>query len=1366
MKRSRRDRLVLSRSSRAPWLEPLEARVALTGTIEGVLWNDWDRNGERAANPQVEYRIADVTVHLLDRYQQIVASTTTRPDGKYEFAAVTPNDYLLEFVIPDDTEFTEPDQGGENKDSDVDPATGHTDQIRVGPESRVEDIDVGIFTSAGTPSIRGRVWNDRNANGVQDPDEPGIFGAEVQLENRYGGKLLEVNTDSQGEYEIPGWSLIPGDYVVDFKSPSPVEGKPDWRLSPRITREDLDPRLDSDANSENGKTDVFSIAAIEPGATPNDIDLDGGFFIAAQILGGVWHDLDRNGIRHKDEYGVLGVPVDLLDSATAVVRTAVTDGNGLFSFDIAPGSYAVSVRLPDGVRFTASNRGQANNDSDVDSATGKTPVFRIDKLDQVQYIAAGVYSDRGTPSITGRIWHDLDVDGIQDPDEPGIDGAELEVENGLFEELFEFDADRLGNYSLDGTKLLPGTYYLDFNRPGGNDQRSDWQISPRNVGGHAELTSDSDAQPNNGKTPRLILDLVPEGRPRPVLDRDAGFFRFGHVTGLVWNDVNGDGRHDPAEPGVSGVQVDLLNAAHEVVNSVNTDSGGTFAFDSVLPGRNYSVQVDRADGATFAPRVAGANSSSSVDPSSGRTAAFDIFSGQLIERWAGLRGNSPRTGFRGNVWRDTDGDGIRGVGERGLNGVKVLAYDSSNNMLSAVTKGDGVFELSNIAPGTYTLEFELPAGGTFSPLDRGPDDRVDSDVNRWTRRTKPYSIVSGQLDSSVAAGVYSGGLSSKVKDSVRVTEVAFIGHGQTEFVELKNIGQEPVDMAGVRFVDGVQFNFSDSAASSLFPGEHAILVGKNHNLAQRPDLHKINIAGIYQDDLNREERITVVDRNGAVVSDFKYNDDWYVLMDNEYLPWTLTVVDELADPAEWNSKANWRPSSFQGGSPGSDDPRVTRDPGAVIINEVLTHTSDGFNDLIELHNTTDTDIDVGYWYLGDRSNRQDPELYLTRYRIAPRTIIPAHGYVVFSRQKNFANPLDPGLNSDFGLSSFGESVHLVAADSFGNMLGYADSVSFPGADTDVSFGRVTLSDGSSTLAVMERPTFGGPNSDPKVGPLVIDQVMYKTAIADEYIRLVNTSTEDILLNGKDGSWRLDGAVEYRFDESGSEARVPAGSRAFVVPILPEDFRQKYSIPNEIVIFGPFRGALDNGGEELILFRPGSNGRSVLVDRLKYDNVAPWPWDAAQGNVSLVRTSPDWLGDDPGNWFHSRVEPHTHLGRGWFVSRMFDSGADMFYGHDPLGLVTTKALAGDANGDGQFNSRDLVQIFQAGKYRGLTGADWTEGDWNADGYFDEQDLIVAFQQNGYELASSAVADPAKVEHAVDAVDHFFAEWPQKRRVTNR
>ncbi|MCA9217037.1 MAG: hypothetical protein KDB27_28405, partial [Planctomycetales bacterium] len=59
--------------------------------------------------------------------------------------------------------------------------------------------------------------------------------------------------------------------------------------------------------------------------------------------------------------------------------------------------------------------------------------------------------------------------------------------------------------------------------------------------------------------------------------------------------------------------------------------------------------------------------------------------------------------------------------------------------------------------------------------------------------------------------------------------------------------------------------------------------------------------------------------------------------------------------------------------------------------------------------------------------------------------------------------------------------------------------------------------------------------------------------------------------------------------------------------------------------------------------------------------------------------------------------------------------------------------GDANLDGEFNSADMVAVFQAAEYEdGIEGnSTWSEGDWDGDGDFGTRDLVFAFQFGRFE-----------------------------------
>ena len=73
-------------------------------------------------------------------------------------------------------------------------------------------------------------------------------------------------------------------------------------------------------------------------------------------------------------------------------------------------------------------------------------------------------------------------------------------------------------------------------------------------------------------------------------------------------------------------------------------------------------------------------------------------------------------------------------------------------------------------------------------------------------------------------------------------------------------------------------------------------------------------------------------------------------------------------------------------------------------------------------------------------------------------------------------------------------------------------------------------------------------------------------------------------------------------------------------------------------------------------------------------------------------------------------------------------------------VSGRTYFGDANLDGQFDSGDLIAVFQAGQYEDplLGNSSWATGDWNGDADFGTGDLIMAFQSGGYGRGPARVA----------------------------
>ena len=64
------------------------------------------------------------------------------------------------------------------------------------------------------------------------------------------------------------------------------------------------------------------------------------------------------------------------------------------------------------------------------------------------------------------------------------------------------------------------------------------------------------------------------------------------------------------------------------------------------------------------------------------------------------------------------------------------------------------------------------------------------------------------------------------------------------------------------------------------------------------------------------------------------------------------------------------------------------------------------------------------------------------------------------------------------------------------------------------------------------------------------------------------------------------------------------------------------------------------------------------------------------------------------------------------------------------------IPGDANGDGRFDSKDLIEAFAQGKYQddAEDNATFGEGDWDGDGDFTADDMVYAFQAGHYVAAT--------------------------------
>jgi uncharacterized repeat protein (TIGR01451 family) len=116
----------------------------------------------------------------------------------------------------------------------------------------------------------------------------------------------------------------------------------------------------------------------------------------------------------------------------------------------------------------------------------------------------------------------------------------------------------------------------------------------------------------------------------------------------------------------------------------------------------------------------------------------------------------PELASLGNrVWNDVNNNGIQDDGESGVAGVTVNLLDSGNNVLATTTTdASGLYTFTNLAPGSYVVEFVKPAGTLFSPQFQGGDPAKDSNANPTTGKSDLVTLVAGQFDETIDAGLF------------------------------------------------------------------------------------------------------------------------------------------------------------------------------------------------------------------------------------------------------------------------------------------------------------------------------------------------------------------------------------------------------------------------------------------------------------------------------------------------------------------------------------------------------------------------------------------------------------------------------------
>ena len=384
---------------------------------------------------------------------------------------------------PTSVSFTQPTAG---KDTTLDsnvvpPTTGKsclgTAAVKApsNPGEVDHTIDAGIAPAPKTYTPVGWLFHDKvpPANATITPGEPGIPGIVVQLLHCDGTPVVSggspvttttqpttpagftppAGSDGSGFYDFP--DVAAGCYMVAIDVPPglpPAES--DYRFNP--------PPPGSTPGTP-GVSNFVPPTPSSPPATPSTTwttppftvgpknpqpENDGALEQRNQLGDFVWVDTNHDGIQHADEPGVNGVQIDLLNcDGTPVMgpdgkpMTTVTgpapkgltpdndtNGDGFYRFTgLVDGCYQTKFEmseLPAGYSsysLTTPGKGTPGNNSTPDSTTWTSPQVTLGPTNRIDLtLDAGIIQHN---ELGDFVWRDKHHDGVQHPDDPGVNGV-------------------------------------------------------------------------------------------------------------------------------------------------------------------------------------------------------------------------------------------------------------------------------------------------------------------------------------------------------------------------------------------------------------------------------------------------------------------------------------------------------------------------------------------------------------------------------------------------------------------------------------------------------------------------------------------------------------------------------------------------------------------------------------------------------------------------------------------------------------------------------------------------------------------------------------------------------------------------------
>ena len=654
----------------------LSAQAAKPATVSVRAFLDENNNGSRGAG---ESSVKNVEVSLVDKNGTVVDTGVTAKDG-YVTLSAAEGEYALKVTVPEDYGFAKQGNGTRDyaqnlmEESAERTQVSRTFTLNTGDKS---EIGIGLMPMA---VVTGTVWNDVNADGIWQKDEPGIPGVRLTLTGGKDKTTMEVYTDENGFYDFH--QIKKGTYKVICHVPDEyvftVKAKGDLEVISRMTTE----------KDRNGEDQL----SLERGEVYENHNI--GLMEGAVIEGVCFLDANSNGVYDEGEPPLAGVEMRLArQSNNVLLQTVKSAADGSYRFVGQRGStFTIRATLPKGYVFTQVGTGENANlfEPNGDKAERRLTDVTLENAEHRMIMLGAV----AYGSISGRVYYDDNFSSQWEM------GERLGVE--MYVTLYHVNGERAGRVRTDRNglftfnDLMPGDYYMT--------------MTPAKGYGFTALGEANVMQTMPDGTGQSRVITV--GLGEDVKDAGAGMIVPAVVSGVFYADENDNGLREKGENGLIGAVVRLMNEAGEVA-SATIDQSGSFRF-TTIPG-TYYLQYELPGKGIFPYVVAGGNAFTGENGIA-RSESFTVDMGATWE--APLCGGVLLSDISGASFTDSNGNAVMDETESFFSGLSITLTPSRSDLaeITVVTGVDGSFAFSDLRPDAYTLTVSCPGNCVLSRL--------------------------------------------------------------------------------------------------------------------------------------------------------------------------------------------------------------------------------------------------------------------------------------------------------------------------------------------------------------------------------------------------------------------------------------------------------------------------------------------------------------------------------------------------------------------------------------------------------------------------------------------------------------------------